>query len=204
MAYTSLDIANSALIKLGARRIETFEDGTEEANTAKDRYKKVIKLVLCRYKFSCALHTKKLSADATFSSDLTTTTDLYPYRFKVPSDWLQTVAVFNAQKVVTHDYQFEGKYILTPLSVIYIRYVRDIVDQGLLTDEVGEAISAYLALDMSQKLTSSSVNRQQLEQIWKDAIADAKAADAQRKAPLNYVDRADEDDNYTFLSARRS
>lgn len=195
MAYTSLNIVNSALIRVGNTPIQTIDDGTKASIAAKARYKQCIRYVLSQRSWACATETVGLSRDVT-------TPVMATYRFLLPSDMIRPIEWFDANKgAIQNEVEVEGSYALYDFATLYLRYIKDIEGQGLITDELGEVCAAYLAIHLNNTLSGARSNAE-LRQEYIGELRLAATHDSQSRSLVNYIDDADDSDSFTFLSVR--
>lgn len=196
MAQSTVDACNSALQKLGAGRILSLSDNTREARACNVAYDSNRRDELRKYYWSFAMKRVVLAPDATAPAFE------YTYAFTLPSDFLRIILPNDA----TLDWKKEGKKILTnwPTSPQFqsatknpntlgspslaLRYIADITDEASWDPSFYNVFSISLALDLVEELTQSNQKKQALMEEYKDAIGQARKADAFEKLPLDAPD----------------
>lgn len=117
---SAVSICSDALILLGAKPISSFNDGTDEANTADRLYPNVRDMTLSMYPWSFAYKKLKLSRL------LGTPINEWRYMFQMPGDRLAVPrAVFRSESVGARpfkDWEILGDKIYTNEEVIVIDY----------------------------------------------------------------------------------
>ena len=134
MAEGSVEIANGALIKLGANPILSLDDAVKEARIAKVRYDVCRKSVLRMHPWNFAKKRAVLAAT-------TETVEFgYTYKFNLPGDCIRVLDVED-----NDDFMVEGRAIFTDDSTVNLTYLGDITEASLFDPLFSEALSAYMA-----------------------------------------------------------
>lgn len=181
MAYATLDIVNSALLKIGARPINSLTDDLPEARAAQVRYRQVIDTVLSLYPFSCALHRSLLASDADYVRAWG-----YKYSFPLPTDCLHIWEVVDQKGDKLYDFSQEGQNLLSNVQSIGIIYSRRITDMGITDHDVAELISVWLAAELSERIDSNMERTRSLKEQGQFLLQQIKTVDARRRAPRYY------------------
>lgn len=117
---TAVSICSDALILLGAKPISSFNDGTDESNTADRLYPNVRDMTLSMYPWSFAYKKLKLSRL------LTTPVNEWKYEYQLPGDRLGNPrAAFVAASIYQRPFQeweILGDKLLTNEQEVYIDY----------------------------------------------------------------------------------
>lgn len=169
-----VEIANSALTKVGAPHIMSLGDDTAPARIIKNRIANSIRYVLRRHPWNSSSKRAELAA--------LVDTPLYQYSFQyqLPSDYVRLIR-FYPEDI---DFVIQGDKILSNEGIIRMTYVYDPkTETGNFDDMLAEAIASYLAWDISYSIVKSLSFKQQLEKEWKEALAKAKSADGQLAMP---------------------
>jgi len=97
----------------------------------------------------------------------------FGYAFTLPSDCLR---VLNKADV---DWKIEGQSILSddggPLEIIYLR---DVTDPNVFDEAFIEAFACKLAMELAEKLTSSSEKRDRAQKEYQFALSEARRTNA--------------------------
>lgn len=170
MPTTLVDIANSALVKIGQPTIATIDDATVGAQTCKARIDFCKRSVLRMHPWNCA--TARVLLDTPGTPPETE----FTYAFTLPTDFIRVLEVGPNEDF----YRIEGKTILTDSSELELKYIKDAAIADL--DELClESIAAYLAWDISYKITQSSETKQEAWRAFRTILPLAKSVDAQEE-----------------------
>lgn len=168
MASSFVQIANSALIKVGADTITSFADGTTESNVVNARYEECRDIVLRMHPWNCAVTRVVLAALVTVPAyDFST-------EYQLPADCLRVLDVEGDV-----EYRIEGRKLLADSTPINLKYIRRITDPNELDVLCAEAIAFYLAYDISYKLMQSGDHRNAIYEGFLKVLRQAKTSDAQ-------------------------
>lgn len=117
---TSVSICSDALILLGAKPISSFNDGTDEANTADRLYPNVRDSALMMQPWSFAYKKLKLARL------LTAPVNEWRYKYQMPGDALGNPrAVFNSNSTYARpvkEWEIQGTELMTNEEEVYIDY----------------------------------------------------------------------------------
>lgn len=187
MATDAVEVANSALAKIGAATILSLDDDTKEARLCKLRINPIRKIVLRMHPWNCALDRQSLAPLAE------TPAFGFSQVFQQPSNCLRIVDI-EPDDVF---YRIEGRKIYANESELQLKFVKDETDWTKLDELISEAIACYLAWDIGFPITQSN---SVVERCWKQfemLKRQAKSVDAQEER--DYELKAN-----TFLDARIS
>ena len=123
---TSIDICNSALIRLGASRIASLNDGSRESELCAARYPVARKAVLRKHVWKGAV------GRATLNPSTTAPNFDYEYKFELPTDCIRVYLISSVPdySYTDEDYDIEGRFILYRYDTIYLVYVKcDTIDK---------------------------------------------------------------------------
>lgn len=189
---TKVSICNSALVKLGAERITSLEDGTKRAKLCKEQYEKVRNDLLMSHPWNFAIARKELAEVSTF-------TPAYEYEkaFQIPSDAKRILATsLNHQPqigerhwAVEIDPNTGNKLLLCNDSAVSIKYLKD-VDESYFTPAFAELLAHKLALDLGYSMTQSASLSQLLQRQFDEKLKDVRSFDAQ-EGSVRTVDASD-------------
>lgn len=181
MARSEIDICNVGLGMVGARRIATLLEDSENARLCGVFYKPAIEEVSLMYDWVRAKHTKIVTSDATFETD---TFDYgFAYRFAFPANpYCLKVRSVNGN---LYDWKPEGRFVYTDQSTCEMVYTKLITDTNEFNPLFAEAISTQLAIRLSFPLKQNNRLRLELiEYLETVVLPRAKIADASE----GYVD----------------
>lgn len=120
MATTDIDVASQALVLCRANTINSFDQGTNEADIAGLYYPTFIKDIFSRYPWSFA-RKRRL-----FSQDSTAPVNEFAYRHIIPSEVQRIIAIYTSDQPgatpLTDGWRRVGKYIESNQPVLYGMY----------------------------------------------------------------------------------
>lgn len=154
MAANSVEIANNALIMLGANTITALSDNTKEARLCNLRYNPSRKAVLRSYPWNFA---KKR---AILNTSVATPTFGFTYTYDLPAGFIRSINVDAGGA----DYRFEFNKLITDATEVELQYIYDADDTTKFDSMFDEALAAYLAWNISYSLTQ---NEQLKDMMWK-------------------------------------
>lgn len=172
---SSVEISNSALTKLGAKRIMDLSDNQKEAREINAIFTIRRDYLLRAYNWSFAMKRASLSAL------VTTPTWGYTTEYQLPSDCLRVVQVNDywdvpglADYLNAPDeemYRIEGKKILTNLGApLKIRYIRQVTNTGDFDSAFVETFASDIAFTVAEALTQSNSKKESAREDRREAI----------------------------------
>jgi hypothetical protein len=172
---SSVEISNSALTKLGAKRIMDLADTQKEAREINAIFTIRRDYLLRCYNWSFAMKRASLSAL------VTTPISGYTTEYQLPSDCLRVVQVSDhwdipgmADYLNSPDeemYRIEGKKILTNLGApLKIRYSRQVTNTGDFDSAFVEVFASDLAFTVAEALTQSNSKKEAAREDRREAI----------------------------------
>jgi hypothetical protein len=192
MATTSVEIVNSALNKIGARRITSLSDGSKAAIIANDQYDRLRKEVLRSHPWNFAIAYAQLAA--TVNTPIWT--KQWTKEFVIPTDVLRVL-----ETDLTSDADWElgnntdnNKVIFTNSTSLKIKYIKDITNTTRFDAMFDEALAMRIAADLAYPLVQSQTVQQNMFNAYLRFMADARTMDAQENA-LDTV----ESDTFTII-----
>jgi hypothetical protein len=183
-----LDICNSALTKLGGRRITSLTQEVKEAKLCGERYPFLRDELLQRHMWNFAIsriQLAKLSTTPAFGFD---------NEFQLPSDCLKVIDIDSPD----YDFVIEGRVLRTNLDEVRIKYIKKITNTALFSPVFVEALSLRLAWDLSYSLIQSGTQTDFWRQSFEQYMREARSLDAQEGTPEKVIDEY----NDVFLNAR--
>jgi hypothetical protein len=192
---SSVDIANSALTKLGAKRIMSLDDNVKEAREINAIFTLRRDNLLRRYNWSFAMKRSSLPAleDAPSWG--------YSYAYQKPSDCLRFVQINDyhvipslvnyASGVDSEPYRIEGQTIATDFGApLKVRYIRRVSNSGEFDACFIEAFAADLAFVCCEAITQSTSKKESAREDRSAAILDAIRSNAIELPPQDIPDDA--------------
>tara|TARA_R110000744_G_scaffold66596_4_gene136174 strand:+ start:12160 stop:12729 length:570 start_codon:yes stop_codon:yes gene_type:complete len=174
---SNTDIANAALIQLGASTVENISTDTGvPATIINARFNMVKDTVLRSRNWNSATERKITTAE--------TTAPAFGYNNQhvLPVDpWcLRVIEVYDFR---SHEWNVEGRRLLIDASSIKIRYIKRIVDTEEYDPMLVEAIAAYLAYAVALKITGSRQVMNEAYARYGDVLREAARTDGLEGAP---------------------
>lgn len=183
----AVDICNSALIKLGAERINALTDDNPRARVCNEQYKKIVNRILRSHPWNFAIRRAKLSP-----IDVTPAFGSHN-EFLQPPDCIRVVGVmseYDTRKYTSRWYKVEGRHILYELDSVNLKYISKTVEEAYYDEDFKEAVACALAHDLCYKITQSNTMKNDLFQEYEFWIAQARSHGAMEEAidPLEFDD----------------
>lgn len=173
------DIANAALLCLGAKSIDSLNDHSKVAKLLCDRFVEVRDSVLRIMPWNFA--TKR----ALLASAVNTPVYGYVTSFPLPSDCLRLLEV---EDKFPMGYRVEGRSILAnipaPLRIVYTSRVEDVAQMDVQFKEV---LAAALAVDVGEAIAGSDEKVAVCFQTLIDRLRVASAANGQENPPAERI-----------------
>ncbi len=100
----------------------------------------------------------------------------YEYRVLQPTDCLRCLRVNDL--ISGYDWRVEGRYIISRDYPVELKYIYDVTDYTTMDIGFYEALSTYLAWDISYRITKSSVLKQALRDEFRELAGKARFVDS--------------------------
>jgi hypothetical protein len=190
---SAVQIANSALTKLGESRIISIDDDVKPAREIKAIYDLRRDALLRSYNWNFAM--KRVSLPA-----LSTAPEWgYSLQYQLPSDCLRPVQVGDVWYIPglqdfmggpdEEPFKIEGQAILTNMgSQLKLRYIRRVTNSGEFDAMFTEAFACDLACNVAEALTQSTQKREFALIEKRDAIKMALRSNAIELPPNHIAD----------------
>lgn len=190
MAISDVTVANRALQKLGAKRIESLTQDTPNARSINACYEVLRDAELARYQWAFAIKRASVAADATDETILDTWK-----RYTLPNDFISLIRDDETTGYV--DWQQEGLYILSKTaSPLKFKYVAKIEDPNFFNPLFVETLAGKIAMECCYEITDSNTKKESLKADYLNDLAEAKRLGFIQKA-------AQETKDDPWISARR-
>ena len=169
MATSVVQIVNNALIKIGANAIISLTEDSEAARAANVMYEQVRDATIRDHIWNFAVTRVELaqSVDAPAFE--------FAFQYQIPSDCLRVLQMESANMV----YKIEGRKLLTDEGTAKIMYLGRVTDVNEYDSMFVEALSARLAAELAITLAESNSLYQNMMEMYRLKVADARSADAQ-------------------------
>lgn len=170
---TDLEVANKALLKLGQRPIDSFDEQNEAARTVKAIYSSVRDAEISVYRWNFAVRRAVLPQDKEAPAFG------YKAAYTLPTDFLRLEAVCGLTSQSRNAWTIENNKILTdlkgPLKIIYLSRQLSTVSWP---PYFVEAFACRLAFELCERLRQDPARKNILMQEYQLHIQNAKRANA--------------------------
>jgi hypothetical protein len=181
MSISATLIANQALARIGASRINNIDTGeTTEAIQARTHYETTRDSLLQSHLWRFAL------ARATLSEDTETPDFEYDHQYILPTDCLRVIGVYDT----TNTYVVEGDRLLTDDDSVEIWYLKRITDPTQFSPLFIECLVLQLAMKLVPPLSEHPTLRRELQEEYLRLIMQVRTINLQE---TNTRGRADLD-----------
>tara|TARA_R100000458_G_scaffold59881_1_gene72423 strand:- start:4949 stop:5518 length:570 start_codon:yes stop_codon:yes gene_type:complete len=179
LTTTETSISNSALVKLGAERINSLTETNRRAQLCNEQYEKVRDEVLRAHPWNFAIKRMELS-------QLTTTPAFeYDYEYLLPSDCLRVLELHD--NTIKWSIEADRK-LLSDSATVKIKYISRVTATAEYDSLFIEALSFRLAADISYALVQSSSLSQKLLGEYENVLSAARSIDAQEGTAPDLID----------------
>jgi hypothetical protein len=188
MALSSIELCSSALVKLGAESISSFDDGSAEARVASRLYPLLRDALLSTHPWSFATRQTELAR----LTDAPTTT--FEYAYHLPNDFLKALSAGNGGRGRGLVYQLVNRQLHTDAESVVLTYVFR-PSEGDFPAYFNAALVARLAAEFCLPLTENSSRAERLSRLAEAELKVAKLVDSQQDTPPRVED-------FTLIRAR--
>ena len=191
-----VDVINSALSRIGAKRIANPDADVKNANLTRVAYDDILESLLRSHAWNFATKRAKLAQ----LSDVPVFG--FDHAYAVPTDWLRTVSVSPdseaTQSTIRYKMELVGtsnqRTILASVDDLYMRYVALITDVNLWVADFKQAMIFSLARDMAIPIASSNelhdkMDRKAISWLSKARSSDAMGATPERRPRGSWITR---------------
>lgn len=184
--YSKFDLANKALLKIGAKRLSSLGDGSVNSVIINDIYDQCLCEVLEEHPWSFAVNTVAL---VTLSAVLVNFTDgisvayglpedfLYPYLFSIPNAQYRIETL--KPPVVTQN----TIALLSDQAGLVMKYVFKNDDPTTYTAKFYDTLSCKIALECCFKISEAAGMAAAMQSKYDKALLSAMAADSKFSQP---------------------
>lgn len=178
MTSEQVSLANASLLKVGAKRISSFDDNQTEAIVVSEFYERSYRSLLQMYPWSFAMRTVDLALIPGKPDHE------YEYRYALPQNGIVLQRVFPNQA----SFKIVGKELhCNDGNGIGIKYVHR-VDEELISPMFEQTMMYYLASQITIPLTENVVKSDSNYAMFVDHLARAKSLDAQQHPQDGFQD----------------
>lgn len=178
-----VDIANSALVKLGEKRLVSLSEGTELANLCNEQYTKKRDELLRSHVWNFATERVQLARSARVPAFE------FEYQYPLPADFLTLIKLSSddaghsqPRYRLAHDIT-DGRVALCDAESVYLEYVAQITDTNRMPPDFRETLAYFLAADIAGAVTNSNTLVQLMAEFGEKWLRRAKSADSIEQYP---------------------
>jgi hypothetical protein len=174
-----LSIYRDAQRHLGTGRISSLSEQSETRLVFDDIWQQAGDYLLAKGMWNWAIRSVELSYDANVEPKFG-----YQYAFSQPDDFVRTVNMSTTGDFFgdLEQYEDEASYWYAAINPIYVSYVSNLPaygwNVGRWTAPFAEALAAHIAYKSSLPIQNDKSNRNDLYQLSKRLLQDAKTLDA--------------------------
>lgn len=177
MAESVVSICNRALIRLGASPILSLSDPSKEARVMNNIYDSVRKELLRSHLWNFA------TRRAILASESSSPEFEFLYQYVLPSDCLRVIKSHDQ----IYKFKVENNRIFTDDSVVYLIYIKDVIDPTEFDSSFTTCLVLKLAMEAAYAITNNNSLTAQLQQEYILARREAKQYDAQEGTPDEWM-----------------
>ena len=176
---SKVDLANEALLLLGANTITSFTDNDSNAVLVNRFYESERGALLRSHRWSCAITTANLASLAD-----TPIID-WEFKFTLPTDpyCLRVLDVRTVTGDIKLDFEVQGRELLTEETAVDITYIKRLDDATQFDALLYQALVFRLAWKLSYPITRSNPVMQQMASMYDAVVRDARTIDSQEGTP---------------------
>jgi hypothetical protein len=183
-----VELCAAALLKLGARAIDSLDEPTVEAGCARRLYPLVRDGLLVAHPWSFTLAAARLSPEA--EAPLAD----FRYSFPLPADHLRTVSAGVGASARGLTYRIQGSKLLADAPEVTVAYQRR-AGETMFPAFFVQALVARLAAELCIPVTEGTARAAELAQMAELELRRARLADSQQATPRRLED-------FTLIEAR--
>ena len=188
MATSEVQICSNALLMLGAKPINSFDDDSDRALLVSNLWANCRDGVLRSHPWNCAKDRVQLAPEATAPAFD------FSYRFALPSDCLRVLSV--GEEGETPRYKIERRRILFDESLLNLCYIFRNEDVTTYDSLLVEALEAYIAMTCAYPITKSASEQEAMAGLYKFKLQQARSVDGMEEP-------AEQMGDFPLLSVRR-
>jgi len=176
---SKVDLANEALLLLGANTITSFTDNDSNAVLVNRFYDSERDALLRSHRWNCAITTANLA------SLVGTPLIDWKYKFTLPTDpyCLRVLDVRTVTGDIKLDFEIQGRELLTEESTVDITYIQRLEDATHFDALFYQALVYRLAWKLAYPIARSTTILQQMAQLYDAIVREARTADSQEGTP---------------------
>lgn len=173
---SKVSICNQALNRLSISAITSLTENSKQARAMNLIFDQV-------YKDALSIRSWNFATTRVQLGRLTASPNSgYTYQYQLPTDCIRIIKIVNSS-LYEIEYRIEGKQLLTDEPSVYVEYVKNITDFGMLPPTFTSYLILSLALEACFSLTGNVSLADRLTQEKMLKLREAKKADAIESAP---------------------
>ncbi len=181
MALNSIELCSSALVKLGADGISSFEDGTAEARVAARLYSLARDAMLCAHPWTFA--TKQVELARLAAEPVTD----FAHAYQLPNDFLKALSAGGHGRGRGFTYQIVSRQLHTNAEQLVLTYLFR-PSEGDFPADFAAALVTRLAAEFCLPLTEDSTRADRLTRLAEEELRLARLVDSQQDTPPKVED----------------
>ena len=176
---SKVDLANEALLLLGANTITSFTDNDSNAVLVNRFYEGERDALLRSHRWNCAVTTVNLA------SLVDTPIIDWKYKFTLPTDpyCLRVLDVRTVTGDIKLDFEIQGRELLTEETTVDITYIKRLEDATQFDALLYQALVFRMAWKLAYPIARSTTVMQQMAQLYDAVVRDARTIDSQEGTP---------------------
>ena len=176
---SQVDLANEALLLLGANTITSFTDNDSNAVLVNRFFPSERDAVLRSHRWNCAITTKNLASLAE-----TPLMD-WAYKFTLPTDpyCLRILDVRTVTGDIKLEHEIQGRQLLTEEAAVDITYVQRLEDISQFDSLLYQALVFRMAWKLAFPIMRSHTVMGQMGQMYEAVVREARTIDSQEGTP---------------------
>jgi hypothetical protein len=190
MPLSSIELCSSALVKLGANGISSFEDGTAEARVAASLYPIIRDALLCAHPWSFATAKTRLAR-----LSVEPLAD-HLHAFQLPQNFLKAISAGGEVRARGLSYQIVNRQLHTDATEVVLTYLFR-PGEGDFPAYFSVALVSRLAAEFCIPVTENTSRAERLARLADEEMKLARLIDSQQDTPPRVED-------FTLIEARWS
>lgn len=172
MVDKQISLVNSALLLLGAKTINSFDEESTEAITAQSYYERTYRSLIAGFPWKFAV---KYTVLAEVAGQVPMDPN-FEYLYQLPQDYITALEIQPNQA----NFKIVGNQLYTAQQNVTLRYVWR-VGEELMPILFEQAFMYYLASQMCITLTEDNTKQASMYTQYKDHLKKAKSVDSQQQ-----------------------
>ena len=170
----SAEIANFALLRLGADTIANLTEGSVNSGYVLAVYDNCVKTIMREHNWTFAIKRQTLAESAGTNNTPKT------YMYQMPANCARLICLLDSDKeeLLTEDWFVEGDQIYTDEEDVYAKFIDETVATAKYDQDFRWALALLIAWQIAMKITENPKVRVEIYQEYQAALQKAKAKNA--------------------------